>query len=77
MGTVVLACLGVRTNVIANGTFGSRLNPPPPSGTVPPPPPLGFMTVAVEVEVGLVDLAILLVVTLVIQSHFYLLIRLT
>ena len=77
MGTDKLACQGFRANGISAGTFGARLNLAPPSGTVPPPPPMSVVTVAVEEAIGLVDLAILTVVTLVSWSHLYLLIRLT
>ena len=77
MGTDILACPGVRENGIAAGTFGARLNLASPAGTVPPPPPMSAVPVAVEEAMGLVDLAILSVVTLVRLSHLYLLIRLT
>ena len=77
MGTDTQACPGVRANGIAAGTFSARLNPAPPSGTVPPPPPMSVVPVAVEEAMGLVDLAVLSVVTLVSWSHLYLLIRVT
>ena len=77
MGTDTLACPGVRANGIAAGKFGARLNLAPPDGNVPPPPPMSVVPVAVEEAMGLVDLAILSLVTLVRFSHLYLLIRLT
>ena len=77
MGTDTLFCQGFRANGISAGTFGTRLNLAPPAGTVPPPPPMSAVPVAVEEAMGLVDLAILSVVTLVRLSHLYLLKRLT
>ena len=65
MGNETLACLRVKGDGIAAGTFSIGLTPPPtPSGTVPLPPPLVAVPVKLDEKIDLVDLAILSVVTL-------------
>ena len=53
----------MRAKGIAAGTFSAGLAAPTPVGTVPPPPPMIVLPVAVEAEMDLVDLTILIVVT--------------
>ena len=48
MGTIVLACPGVRANGVTAGILGAGLTPPPPFVTVTPPPSLGPMMVEVD-----------------------------
>ena len=77
MGNSALTCLVVMENLIDDGRFSSRFDPPTPSVTIPPPPLMSVVLVDVEEETDLVYLDILSVVTLGSWSHLSLLIRLT
>ena len=67
----------MRAKGIGAGSFDAWLGAPPPDGTVPSPLSMTVDPVAVEAEMDLVDLVILIVVTLENWSLLSLSIRLT